>query len=316
MSLKRCLICYEELKDVPGDYHPRCSKKFFGREIAPIFPHKLDEMKELAGQEVNKSLVVTGVQKKISLGLEKHAEVDRLTIMGWGNFILKPPSETYPEMPENEDLTMHLAEVAGIQTVPHCLIRMASGELAYLTKRIDRKIDRKNKIKIHMEDMCQLTERLTEDKYKGSLEKVGGFIKAKCRGIDLINFYELVVFCFLTGNADMHLKNFSLLHAENGQLVLAPAYDLLATKLVNPADQEESALTLNGKKNKIKQADFHTLAERLKIGNKARNNAIERITGKLSEMGIVIRKSFISSKMKEEYIKLLTERALTLKGAE
>ncbi|MDX1919788.1 MAG: HipA domain-containing protein [Candidatus Caenarcaniphilales bacterium] len=320
MKKKRCLICYEELQDSNLDYHPKCSKKFFGRELPPVFPHKLSEIQKLGKQEINKNLAVTGVQKKLFLEIERNDRQSRLTILdkdysegyNLGEYILKPPTDEYLEMPETEDLTMHLAHIAGIATVPHCLIKMTSGELAYLTKRIDRQTERGKRIKIHIEDMCQLSERLTEDKYKGSVEQVGKIIKAKCRGIDLINFYELVIFCFVTGNSDMHLKNFSLIHAANGILEMAPAYDLLATQLINPADKEESALTINGKKNKLKLQDFYTLAETLGIAPKARDNAVQRITKSSNAMSEFVDKVFISAKLKKEYKALIQERTQRL----
>ena len=186
-------------------------------------------------------ITVTGVQPKLSLNLidgENKKAAKRFTIVGlWGNFILKPPSETYPEIPEVEDLTMHLAKIAKINVVPHSLIRLKSGSLAYITKRIDR-VDGQ---KLHMEDMCQLTERQTEHKYNASYEQVGkAILKYSANpGLDLIIFLELVLFSFLTGNADMHLKNFSILYDPINGPVFAPGYDLLSTTLVNPKDDED-----------------------------------------------------------------------------
>jgi serine/threonine-protein kinase HipA len=148
-------------------------------------------------------------------------------------------------LPEIEDLTMHLTTLAGIKTVPHSLIRLKSGNLAYITKRIDRN----KKKKIHMEDMCQLTERLTEDKCHGSYEQIAkAVLKYSVNpGLDVINFYEQVVFSYLTGNADMHLKNFSLIDRPEMGYTLSEAYDMVTTALVNPADKEDLALTLNAK---------------------------------------------------------------------
>src|SRR5690606_38986653 len=141
-------------------------------------------------------------------------------------YILKPPTPHYQQLPEVEDLTMHLAALAKIKTVPHSLIRLQSGKLAYITKRIDRT----KKGKLHMEDMCQLTERLTEHKYQGSYEQIAKAILkySALPGLDLVNFFELVVFSFLTCNADMHLKNFSLIQQPGMGMVFSPAYDLVA----------------------------------------------------------------------------------------
>ena len=137
---------------------------------------------------------------------------------------------------------MHLASIDKIKTAPHSLIRLQSGTLAYITKRIDRK----NRGKLAMEDMCQLTERMTEDKYHGRYEQIAKTILkySSSPGLDIVNFFELVLFSFLTGNADMHLKNFSLLEQVGIGMTFSPAYDLVNTKLVNPADDEKLALNL------------------------------------------------------------------------
>lgn len=103
-------------------------------------------------------------------------------------------------------LQSDLAEAAKIAVVPHGLIRFTDGELCYITRRIDRLSDGQ---KVSMEDMCQLTERLTEYKYKGSYEQIAKAIKkySSAPQLDLVNFWELVVFSWITGNSDMHLKN-------------------------------------------------------------------------------------------------------------
>ena len=140
-------------------------------------------------------------------------------------------------MPELEDLTIHLASLAGIATVPHTLIRLKSVELSYLTKRIDRKA----KQKFHMEDMCQLTESLTEAKYRGSYEQIGkALVQYSANPVfDVINFFEQVVFCFLTGNNDMYMKNFSLLKDPKRGYNLSSAYDMVPAELVVEGDDEE-----------------------------------------------------------------------------
>ena len=239
------------------DYHPGCARKIFESTVVPDLPYTRDNIKELAREIVKASTTVTGVQAKLSLDIARGGkdEPQRFTIVGlWGRFILKPQTDRFVNLPENEDLTMHLAEIAGIKTVPHSLIRFADGELCYITRRVDRT---KKGDKIAMEDMCQLSERLTEDKYKGSYERMAKLIKRHSSAplLDVINFWEIVVFSWLTGNADMHLKNFSLFKPTVNYM-LTPAYDLLSTSIVMPEDDEELALTLNGKKKKIKREDF------------------------------------------------------------
>ena len=253
----KCLYCYKPLKDGEIDYHKGCAKKIFESTVMPELPYTRNNIKELAREIVTASTTVTGVQAKLSLDIargEKN-ERQRFTIVGlWGRFILKPQTDRFVNLPENEDLTMHLAEIAGIKTVPHSLIRFADGELCYITRRVDRT---KKGDKIAMEDMCQLSERLTEDKYKGSYERIAKLIKKHSSApmLDVINFWEIVVFSWLTGNADMHLKNFSLFKPTDNYM-LTPAYELLSTSIVMPEDDEELALTLNGKKKKIKREDF------------------------------------------------------------
>lgn len=161
--MKRCLYCYQALTDETVEFHAKCSKKMFGTSKPPTLSFGKSELKTIAQQIIGKSITVTGVQPKLSLELEKiDTRNSRLTIVGlWGSFILKPPSEVFSSLPENESLTMKLANLCGIKTTEHSLIRLQSGELAYITKRFDRE----NGHKIHVEDFCQLTDTLTEHKY-------------------------------------------------------------------------------------------------------------------------------------------------------
>ena len=244
--MNTCLYCYQPLKNNEQDYHASCSKKLFGQPSAPVLPYAEDDLEPLAKEVIQTQTAVTGVQVKLSLHITSGNQAGsekRFTIVGlWGGYILKPPTADYPQLPEVEDLTMHLAAAANIKTVPHSLIRMQSGSLAYVTKRVDLTKEGK----LAMEDMCQLTERLTEDKYHGSYEQIGRTILkySNTPGLDVINFLELVLFSFITGNADMHLKNFSLLDKPGLGMILSPAYDLVNTALVNPDDKEEISLTL------------------------------------------------------------------------
>jgi serine/threonine-protein kinase HipA len=267
-------------------------------------------MTELALRIVQTQMTVTGVQPKLSLNLangEHKSDPKRFTIVGlWGNYILKPPTTNYPQMPEVEDLTMHLAEICRIKIVPHSLIRLKSGQLAYITKRIDR--DRKHKL--HMEDMCQLTERLTEHKYHASYEQIGkALLKYSGNpGLDVVNFCEIVLFSFLTGNADMHLKNFSVIYNPVTGPVLSPAYDMLCTALVNPADDEDLALTLNGKKKRINRKDFKTAFSALKLDAKQQENLFAKMGKARNKWIEFIQISFLSEVFKDKYIQLINER--------
>lgn len=306
----RCLYCYQQLSETDVDFHASCSKKIFETRIPPELPYDESQMNELALRVVQSQMTVTGVQPKLSLNLtsgEEKSDIKRFTIVGlWGNYILKPPIINYPQMPEVEDLTMHLAKIVRINIVPHSLIRLKSGQLAYITKRIDR-VD---KHKLHMEDMCQLTERLTEHKYHASYEQIGkAILKYSTNpGLDLVNFCEMVLFSFLIGNADMHLKNFSLIYDPASGPVLSPAYDLLSTALVNPADDEDLALTLNGKKKRIKRSDFETAFTTLKLDPKQQTNIFTKMVKAKSKWIDFIQISFLSAEFKDKYIQLIKER--------
>lgn len=308
--MNNCLFCYQPLAVNDQDFHASCAKKIFGLPATPALPYSEDDLEPLAKEVIQRQIAVTGVQAKLSLhitGNDKEGSARRFTIVGlWGGYILKPPAALYPQLPEVEDLTMHLAQLAKIKTAPHSLIRLRSGNLAYVTKRIDRT----KQGKLAMEDMCQLTERLTEDKYHGSYEQIGKVIQmhSVTPGLDLVNFFELVLFSFLTGNADMHLKNFSLLDQPGMGMTLSPAYDLVNTALVNPADKEEMALTLNGRKRKLKKQDFLAAMHALKLDEKQQKNIFNKMAKALPKWKALIDRSFLTSEYKLKYQNILMER--------
>jgi serine/threonine-protein kinase HipA len=311
--MKKCLYCYLPLKEGDVDFHLGCSKKFFGTEIIPEIDFGLDEIDSLALKVLGRSVVLTGVQPKLSIELSKGKKgKNRLTIVGlWGNYILKPPFERFPEMPEVEDLTMHLSELLGIKTAEHSLIRLKSGELAYISKRFDRL----KSSKLHLEDMAQITEILTERKYSGSMEKVGKAILkySDYSGNDALRFFELTLFCFITGNADMHLKNFSLLKNLDKEITLSPAYDLLSTKILMPEDKEELALTLNGKKNNLRKKDFELFAEKLGVTQKIKDVIINKFFSSQQTLDKTIDASFLKDETKILYKELIEQRLNLLK---
>lgn len=304
----KCLYCYADL-DGKADFHNACNLSFFGTRETPKLGYSLDQMSELAKNVVERSISVPGVQPKLSMSLINEMKEEgnfRLTVVGalGGNYIFKPPSPDYPEMPENEHVTMRIAEAYGIQTVPSSLIRLKSGELSYITKRIDRTEDGR---KIHMLDMFQITEAF--DKYRSSMEKVGKAIHDHSKNtlLDKLFFFELTLFSFLSGNNDMHLKNFSMIRSDPGWL-LAPAYDLLNVAIVNPDDKEELALTLQGKKSNLKRIHFETFGKELGLTDKQVQGVFDRFYKKKTDAIKWIKKSFLSKPMKEKYIDLLHNR--------
>ena len=314
----KCLYCYKTINLIDIDtsagqrgYHPKCSKKFFGKSTPPLLDFTEDQILQLAEQVIKSQKTITGVQPKLSLGLSNEIDTsERFTIVGlWGEYILKPQAELYSNLPEIEDLTMHLAGISKIKTVEHSLIKLKSGQLAYITKRIDRNNDEK----LHMEDMCQLTERLTEHKYKGSHEQISKAIKKYTAnpGLNITDYYELVLFCFLTGNNDMHLKNFSLLK-RNLKYDLCPAYDLVASELVMEGDDEDLALNLNGKKKNITRKDFETAMIEAGLDQKVIENIFMKYKKLLPKWNQFIIDSFLPEKMKDEYISLIKRKSIQI----
>jgi len=301
--MSKCLYCYKELEERQKDYHPTCAKRFFGKAEAPVLPYSRDNLNDLAKESVLSRIAVTGVQSKLSMDVNRGGkdEPDRLTIVGlWGKYILKPKSEEFPWLPEVEDLTMHLAEIAKIDVVPHTLIRFNDGELAYLTQRIDR--DRHG-TKYLMEDLCQISGRITADKYKSSYEKVAKLIKfhSSAPMLDLVNFWEVVVFSWITGNSDMHLKNFSLISRTPGHYMLSQAYDLINVHLIFPEDEEELALMLDGKKKHINKQSFVRAMASSGLGDKVIEKIFRRFVDVAPKWYDFIDSSFLPAELKEKY---------------
>ena len=237
-------------------------------------------------------------------------EPAKFTIVGlWGKYIFKPQSGHYPCLPELEDLTMKMAEAARIRTARHTLIRLADGELGYLTLRMDR--GRKGE-KISMLDMCQLTNRLTEHKYYGTYQQLADTIKkySSAPMLDVQRFWEVVLFSWITGNSDMHCKNFSLIDTGDGKYALAPAYDLLAVLLADPADTDEMAMTftVGGQKKGFDRNTFMTAFTQSGIPVAVASKMIDRMKRNLPVWEELISQSFLPDKMKAAYCDLLRKR--------
>lgn len=309
--MPKCLYCYKELDaNDTGDYHSKCIKAFYGTKAAPALPYRLDEMEKLAKEAVVLSVTVPGVQPKLSLGWLKNRLEDghngRLTIMDAleGMYILKPQNTKYQQMPENEHLSMKLAELFKIEVVPSNMIRLASGELCYITKRIDRK---KDNSKIHMIDFLQILE--LENKYLGTMENLGktiGELSANTL-MDKLRFFELALFNFIIGNNDMHLKNFSMWLSEMGW-VLSPAYDLLNVKIILPSDKDDTALLLGGKKRNFNKGYFDRFGAVLELNDKQINSTYKMLDNWLPKAIQLIDASFLNDKNKLYYKELIITR--------
>ncbi|MBR6423600.1 MAG: HipA domain-containing protein [Bacteroidales bacterium] len=314
--MSKCLFCYQELEEGQVDFHPACARKFFGSDTAPLLPYTRDNMSELARQVIRTSASVTGVQAKMSLDVNRGGknEPAKFTIVGlWGKYIFKPQSGKYPCLPELEDLTMKMAEAAHIRTARHTLIRLADGELGYLTLRMDR--GRRGE-KISMLDMCQLTNRLTEHKYYGTYQQLAETIKkySSAPMLDVQRYWEVVLFSWITGNSDMHCKNFSLVDTGEGEYALTPAYDLLAVLLADPEDTEEMAMTfeVGGEKSGFDRHTFITAFTQSGIPTAVADKMIERMKNNIPVWEELIGLSFLPDKMKDDYRLLLKKRIALL----
>lgn len=312
--MRRCLCCYQPLNEGEKDYHARCAKRFFGKSEAPSLPYTRKDVNRLAQVVVESRTTVTGVQAKLSMDLEHDAQgrTQRLTIVGvMGRYILKPQTDQFECLPEMEDLTMHLAGIARIPTVPHALIRFEDGELNYITRRIDRTGGGR---KLPMEDMCQLAGRLTEQKYQGSYEMIAKLVErySSVPKLDLVNFWEQVVFSWIVGNADMHLKNFSLISEKPGKYVLTPTYDQVSTAIVMPEDTEELALPLNGFQKKLMAMDFLQAMEATGLNQQMARRITNRFIPLKDKWFACIDGSFISERQKALFKELISQRLATL----
>lgn len=313
--MSRCLCCGKELRtETAHSWHTACIKAFFGTTKFPDIDVSKEVLNQIAIDNTSKGFTVPGVQKKLSLHLSRE-DTPRLTLVNYPTgYILKPQTDEYAALPEMEYLVMQMAEVSGIKTVPHALLRLPSQEnaFAYITKRIDRADGQM----LAMEDFCQLDGRLTEDKYRGSYERCGKIIKTHSMndGLDLAQLFFRVVFSFAVGNSDMHLKNFSLIETEEGSgvYVLSAAYDMLSTNVVIPSDKEELALTINGKKQNIRRKDFLLFADTIGIPERSAEKMIEKIVKLKDKYISMCRDSYMPEQMRANLENLIEQRIAVL----
>ena len=281
----------------------------------PVLDITKEQLEFLVNETVNEGLTVPGVQKKLSLHLSSDIDARHTNVDYPSGYLLKPQTEEFENMPEFEDLAMRLAEIMGIQTVPHALIKM-NGEYAYITKRIDREITEKE-IKLYaMEDFCQLSCRLTQDKYKGSYEQCGWIIKkySTTPGLDMSELFLRVLGSFVMGNSDMHLKNFSLRETAQGnrRFQLSKAYDMLPVNVIMPEDKEQMALTINGKKRNIHKKEFKILAEVCDIPANAAEKMIEKLCVLENKMLSLVDESYLPQAQRDELNTLIRDRVAIL----
>lgn len=309
-----CLCCGKPLQpaEEASGWHRRCIKKFFGTETLPRIKLNGEVLARLTAETTGRGYTVPGVQKKLPLHLEKERGGSRLTLVNFPTgYILKPQVEHFRALPEAEQLVMQMADASHIFTVPHALIRGENG-YSYITRRIDRVFHKDGTELLAMEDFCQLDLRLTQDKYRSSYERCAKVIdRYSCRSqLDLTEMYLRLVFSFLIGNSDMHLKNFSLIEMVpgSGRYTLSPAYDLLPVNVIMPEDSEELALSLNGKKAHLRRKDFLLFSRRCGIDRLAAEKMMDRLLGQREQYLAMCRDSLLPQDMKEQLAELIRER--------
>ncbi len=308
-----CLCCGKPLrtKEETG-WHKACIKHFFMTETLPEIEIDEQALTQLATETIQKGYTVPGVQKKLSLHLFSQTKKPRLTLINYpSGYILKPQVEEFDSLPEAEQLVMTMADSIGISTVPHALMK-GRKEFAYITKRVDR-IFEKNDVKmLAMEDFCQLDLRLTQDKYRGSYERCAKIIRkySSRKGLDMTELYLRLLFSFVVGNSDMHLKNFSLIETEegSGKYVLSPAYDLLPVNVIMLEDKEQFALAMNGKKMNLRRKDFMVFADECGISRTSAEKMIGLLVKKKETFISMCRASFLPEYMQERLCVLINER--------
>ncbi len=275
--------------------------KIFGINREPFINLTLAEI-SLKAQEMVGKMSISGVQPKLSVRLSDKDNEPRLEISGeGGQYILKPQVQAFANLPENEELCMTIAQDLGIDVPAHCLVHLKDKSLAYVVKRFDRE----GRGKIHQEDFSQILEK--KDKYSGSAEEIGRKLKevSEVPGLDVQLFFERVVFNFLIGNGDAHLKNYSVIYTEDGLARLSPAYDLVCSRIVIPEETDESALTIKGKKSRIKRKDMDLLAEYLGILEKIR---FAKFAGQKEIFRSRVAESLLPRDLAKAFDKLLIER--------
>lgn len=285
---KYCFCCGKELlADNRSNWHDTCIYKFFGTNDLKDFSSFEEDVYELAIFALSKGYSLTGVQKKIP----------------YLDYIIKFSDERFPHIVLLEQVSMLMAEASHIEVVPHAIIRVKDDRYIYITKRIDRN----GKKKYPMEDFCQLSNKLTEYKYNGSYEFCFRLplSYSSQRTIDSIKFFNVVLFSYLTGNTDMHLKNFSLINQGQGYK-LAPSYDLVPSEFI--INQKEMALSLNGKRQNLTKNDFIHFGEYMNINKAQSKLLIERMIDDASKWFKIIDHSPLDEDTKDKYKKFIRNK--------
>lgn len=304
--MKRCPITYERIAD--NESYSTHGLKLLSPQLHHLAPLELnaEEQRQEAISRAGK-MSIQGVQTKLSAQLKVKEGYFKI-VDQQGSYILKTQSAHYPELPENEALTMSLAATIGLDVPVHGLLYAKDNSMTYFIKRFDRS---GHHTKLALEDFSQLLGKNRDTKYKSSMEQVVDMIHRYCTfpKIECIRLLRLTLFNYLVGNEDMHLKNFSMI-TKNQKQYISPAYDLLNTTIAMMDPKEELALPLNGKKNNLTRKDFLTYfaVERLKLNQAVIEDVVNLFLQQMPSWYALIDQCFLSAAMKEKYKILLDQR--------
>jgi serine/threonine-protein kinase HipA len=305
----KCLSCHvlETESKLSDGYHPRCARRLFGTTRPPGVPFRATDVTREAQKMVGK-MSISGVQPKLSV-IHDPIKHQVLVVERGGLYILKPQTERFESIPENENLCMNIASTFGIEVPPHGLLPLLDGSFVYLVKRFDRLEDGS---KLQQEDFQQLLQ--IDDKYDGSYERIANYIKehSSVPVLDLIRLFERALLFYTLGNGDAHLRNFSLLRSEEIGYQLSPAYDIVNSRLVLPEEQEEVCLSLQGKKNRLSGRDFFRLAEHFGLTRKQADNSLVRLHDLKSTIEAMIRGSLLRLDRREGFLEIFRDRMTRL----
>ena len=269
-------------------------------------PYTAVELRQEAANRAKK-LSIQGVQPKLSAAISIVDQEFKI-VDQFGTYIIKPQNDLFPQLPENEDVTMRMAKVFGLEVPFHGMLYGKDGSLSYFIKRFDRY---GKGSKYATEDFAQLTGNTRDTKYRFTMEKLIPVLDEYCSfpAIEKADFFKRILFCYVTGNEDMHLKNFSLI-TKNGKTTLAPIYDFLNSTIAIKNPEEEIALTLKGKKSNLRATDFidYYGKERLQLNEKTIASILEQMKKVTPKWKELLEISFLSEDMKEKYLGLLKHK--------
>jgi serine/threonine-protein kinase HipA len=301
----RCLITNEPWEG-PGPYSP-AGLRLLDRRLrllAPL-PHTRDQLLQEAAARAAR-MSIQGMQPKVSTVLRVSEGRMEIVDQG-GRYIVKPPHPVYADLPENEALTLSLAATLGIEVPVHGLLRNGDQTHSYFVRRFDRAGWGRRPV----EDFAQLSGATRDTKYDSSTERLIEIVDRFCTfpALERLKLLDRLLCAFLTGNEDMHLKNWSLITRDD-KVELSPAYDLLNSTIPNPRSREELALPLRGKRSELRAGDFwgYLAGERLGLAARLIEETRARFAAACAEWPARIEASFLSAEMKGRYLALLAER--------